>query len=79
MTVIYNMSIDRADKPWIGDRRLTELYTVLLLSPAGDILNTLKNNTQCCGVVVTPVNLLRASREHLGRGWLVVEHRFGGV
>ena len=25
MTVIYNMSIDRADKPWIGDRRLTEL------------------------------------------------------
>jgi hypothetical protein len=21
MTVIYNMSIDRADKPWIGDRR----------------------------------------------------------
>ena len=42
MTVIYNMSVDRADKPWIGDRRLTELYTVLLLSPAGDILNTLK-------------------------------------
>ena len=38
-----------------------------------------KNNTQCCGVVVTPVNLLRASREHLGRGWLVVEHPFGGV
>ena len=26
MTVIYNMSIDRADKPWIGDRRFTE-YT----------------------------------------------------
>ena len=25
MTVIYNMSIARADKPWIGDRRLTEL------------------------------------------------------
>ena len=25
MTVIYNMSVDRADKPWIGDRRLTEL------------------------------------------------------
>ena len=25
MTVIYYMSIDRADKPWIGDRRLTEL------------------------------------------------------
>ena len=25
MTVIYNMSIDRADKPWIGDRRLTEV------------------------------------------------------
>ena len=24
MTVIYYMSIDRADKPWIGDRRLTE-------------------------------------------------------
>jgi hypothetical protein len=24
MTVIYDMSIDRADKPWIGDRRLTE-------------------------------------------------------
>ena len=24
MTVIYNMSIDRADKPWIGDRRFTE-------------------------------------------------------
>ncbi len=29
MTVIYNMSIDRADKPWIGDRRLTELYMYL--------------------------------------------------
>ena len=29
MTVIYNMSIDRADKPWIGDRRLTELQPVL--------------------------------------------------
>ena len=28
MTVIYNMSIDRADKPWIGDRRFTEsLFT----------------------------------------------------
>ena len=26
MTVIYNMSIDRADKPWIGDRRLTEYH-----------------------------------------------------
>ena len=25
MTVISNMSIDRADKPWIGDRRLTEV------------------------------------------------------
>jgi hypothetical protein len=24
MTVIYYMSIDMADKPWIGDRRLTE-------------------------------------------------------
>ena len=24
VTVIYNMSIDRADKPWIGDRRFTE-------------------------------------------------------
>ena len=24
MTVIYYMSIDRADKPWIGDRRFTE-------------------------------------------------------
>ena len=27
MTVIYNMSVDRADKPWIGDRRLTEATT----------------------------------------------------
>ena len=27
MTVIYNMSIDRADKPWIGDRRFTEMYS----------------------------------------------------
>jgi hypothetical protein len=27
MTVIYNMSIDRADKPWIGDRRFTESTT----------------------------------------------------
>ena len=27
MTVIYNMSIDRADKPWIGDRRFTEYCT----------------------------------------------------
>ena len=26
MTVIYNMSIDRADKPWIGDRRFTECF-----------------------------------------------------
>ena len=26
MTVIYNMSIDRADKPWIGDRRFTEQH-----------------------------------------------------
>jgi hypothetical protein len=43
------------------------------------ILNTLKNNTQCCGVVVTPVNLLRALREHLGRGWLVVGHPFGAA
>ena len=24
MTVIYNMSIDRADKPWIGDRRFPD-------------------------------------------------------
>ena len=32
MTVIYNMSIDRADKPWIGDRRLTELGNVELPS-----------------------------------------------
>ena len=23
MTVIYSMSIDRADKPWIGDRRFS--------------------------------------------------------
>ena len=30
MTVIYNMSIDRADKPWIGDRRLTEMYVGLV-------------------------------------------------
>ena len=29
MTVIYNMSIDRADKPWIGDRRFTEHTTVV--------------------------------------------------
>ena len=28
MTVIYNMSIDRADKPWIGDRRFTEILAV---------------------------------------------------
>ena len=27
MTVIYNMSIDRADKPWIGDCRLTEFLS----------------------------------------------------
>jgi hypothetical protein len=36
MTVIYYMSIDRADKPWIGDRRLTEgppLAALLLASP----------------------------------------------
>ena len=31
MTVIYNMSIDRADKPWIGDRRFTEQYRSLAL------------------------------------------------
>ena len=30
MTVIYNMSIDRADKPWIGDRRLTEKYAICI-------------------------------------------------
>ena len=29
MTVIYNMSIDRADKPWIGDRRLTEIQNTV--------------------------------------------------
>ena len=29
MTVIYNMSIDRADKPWIGDRRFTEKISIL--------------------------------------------------
>ena len=33
MTVIYNMSIDRADKPWIGDRRFTELTWTM---PSGD-------------------------------------------
>ena len=34
MTVIYNMSIDRADKPWIGDRRLTESAALaLILAP----------------------------------------------
>jgi hypothetical protein len=32
MTVIYNMSIDRADKPWIGDRRLTELGYMCMAS-----------------------------------------------
>ena len=34
MTVIYNMSIDRADKPWIGDRRLTELQLYVVVRPA---------------------------------------------
>ena len=32
MTVIYNMSIDRADKPWIGDRRFTEIATCVARS-----------------------------------------------
>jgi hypothetical protein len=31
MTVIYYMSIDRADKPWIGDRRLTEYMMIAVL------------------------------------------------
>ena len=31
MTVIYNMSIDRADKPWIGDRRFTETTTTAVV------------------------------------------------
>ena len=31
MTVIYNMSIDRADKPWIGDRRFTETTAVVVV------------------------------------------------
>lgn len=45
MTVIYNMSIDRADKPWIGDRRLTEYTgmpnstTVKSVIRAGDYLH----------------------------------------
>ena len=33
MTVIYYMSIDRADKPWIGDRRLTELLVLEQSNP----------------------------------------------
>ena len=36
MTVIYYMSIDRADKPWIGDRRLTEMYNHVVLSHFDD-------------------------------------------
>ena len=35
MTVIYNMSIDRADKPWIGDRRLTEMSDGLIKPDEG--------------------------------------------
>jgi hypothetical protein len=31
MTVIYYMSIDRADKPWIGDRRFTEYLLAVRL------------------------------------------------
>ena len=34
MTVIYNMSIDRADKPWIGDRRLTEAHIYYIFKTA---------------------------------------------
>ena len=30
MTVIYNMSIDRADKPWIGDRRFDTIGLILV-------------------------------------------------
>ena len=37
MTVIYNMSIDRADKPWIGDRRLTEIARAGNKGPAGQL------------------------------------------
>ena len=37
MTVIYNMSIDRADKPWIGDRRLTEMQIKLHVQPASAV------------------------------------------
>ena len=29
MTVIYSLSIDRADKTWIGDRRFTEMVRQL--------------------------------------------------
>ena len=41
MTVIYNMSIDRADKPWIGDRRLTE-HSAWRTRAAIDRLSTVK-------------------------------------
>ena len=44
MTVIYNMSIDRADKPWIGDRRFTE-YGIAILVPLG-ICNSLAERKQ---------------------------------
>ena len=36
MTVIYNMSIDRADKPWIGDRRFTEVESERAIAAAED-------------------------------------------
>ena len=58
MTVIYNMSIDRADKPWIGDRRLTEVDVRVWLTyrneaPEGDAAMAVRQQTP--PFVVSPI------------------------
>ena len=43
MTVIHYMSIDRADKPWIGDRRFTEIGEI---GPPPVILGNLRASAE---------------------------------
>ena len=60
VTVIYNMSIDRADKPWIGDRRFTEYRMAIGRSlslqrpPSIIILGTRGLESYCTWAVPSP-------------------------
>ena len=58
MTVIYNMSIDRADKPWIGDRRLTECRWMVDEMPPGRFFASPESNKN----LARPCNPTAASR-----------------